>query len=104
MPAMQWFYRVMQIGIVVGVVAFYEVFVFIDEPIQLAPVLIIGVFLALIATAVIYWTLEGVKALTRQSQLPLSAEQGGTDGSLARSEPLQYRRHGLIGKKGATGP
>lgn len=55
---MRWVYYTTQIAIVSGTVAFYEIVVFVDEPIQLVYALIIGAFLALIATAIIYWLTE----------------------------------------------
>lgn len=94
MKQLGWY--ALQISIIGGVVAFYEVFVFVDKPIQIAPVLIIGVFLAIVATAVVYWAMEGIKALARQRQLPLSTEQASPDHRSSGREPLQGRRHKLI--------
>ncbi len=93
---MQWFYRLMQIGIAGGTVAFYDAFVFIDEPISLAHVLVIGVFLAILATAVIYWSLEGLKALSglgRQIQLCIRPKQPNAGRRPNGSKPGRQSRY-----------
>ena len=58
---MIWY--VLQIAIVIGVVVFNQEIN--DEPVQPAAAIIVGVGLAAIVTGILYWTIEGSKALFR---------------------------------------
>lgn len=56
----------MQVAIVGGVFAFY-VENDIDDGLY-GPIVIIGIALAAIATGIVYWSIEGIKALRRRSR------------------------------------
>ena len=65
---MRWVYYAVQIVIIVGVFMFFVLEVFPEHP-EDEPrggvALIIGVFLALLVTAAIFWSIEGGKAFLR---------------------------------------